>query len=222
VTSAKSGSSYQHDPTAVANPAGTGSVKPVDVRIVFIIIAIIILVGKGVLIRIGTWSGSQWMRFMLQLAICASLAAVPFVAPQQGLNPNWTPAARLVYVVTEFALMLYGILSGAWLLRAFAGDAPPPRLVNGMLFAFIALLLAFAGAAWLEHAAGIPYQQTGAVILGFFCVWIGATLPEWVERHMMYTWISGIITETGTRLSYAAVGFVLIGFGLLGRAHIFR
>jgi len=197
-------------------------VKPVDVRVVFIIIAIILLIGKGILIRTGTWSGSQWLRFLLQLAICAGLTAVPFVVPQQGLNHNWPAPARLVYVVTEFSMMLYGIFSGAWLLRAFAGDAPPPRLVNGMLFAFVGLLLAFAGAAWLEHASGIRYQQTGAVILGFFCVWIGATLPEWVERHPMYIWISGMITETGTRLSYAGVGFVLISLGLLGRAHIFR
>jgi hypothetical protein len=197
-------------------------VKAVDLRLVVIAIAILGLVGKGILIRTGTWSGFQWMRFLLQLAVCAGLVAVPFVVPDQGRNPDWPPAARVVYVVTEFALMLYGIFSAAWLLRAFAGDAPPPRIVNGMLFAFIALLLAFGGAAWLEHIAGIPYQQTGAVILGIFCVWIGASLPEWVEGHLMYRQISAIITETGARVSYVAVGLVLIGFGMVGRAHIFR
>lgn len=196
--------------------------KPVDPTIIVIIIAILIFVAKGILIRTGTWSGSEWLGFIIKLAICTCLAAVPFVVPQQGLNHNWPAPARLVYVVTELGMMGYGIVSAIWLLKAFAGDAPPPHLVNGMLFAFLGLLLAFAGAAWLEHETGIRYQQTGAVILGIFCVWIGATLPEWVERQMSYMWVSRIITETGTRVSYAAVGFVLIGFGLLGRAHIFR
>jgi hypothetical protein len=196
-------------------------VKTVDLRLFVIAIAILGFVGKGILVRTGTWSGSQWMRFLLQLAICASLAAVPFVVPEQGLNSSWPPEARLVYVVTELALMLYGIFAGAWLLRAFAGDAPPPRLANEMLFAFIALLLAFGGAKWLEYAAGIPYHQTGAVILGGFCIWIAATLPGWVENHMMFRGLSGILSEMGARLSYAAVGIVLVCFGLLGRAHIF-
>jgi len=211
-----------HGPHKLRNLARTHPVKGVDLRVVFISIAIVGFVGKGVLLRTGNWSGVEWIRFLLQLAVCAGLAAVPFVVPQQGLNPGWPPAARLVYVITELGLMIYGIFSGIWLLKAFAGGAPPPRLMNAMLFTFIGLTLAFGAAAWLEHAAAVPYQQSGAIILGIFCVWIGASLPEWVEGQPMYRQVAAIISETGTRLIYVAVGLVLIGFGLLGRAHIFK
>jgi hypothetical protein len=197
-------------------------VKGVDLRVVFIAIAIIGLIGKGVLLRTGTWSGVEWMRFLLHLAACACLAALPWVVPQQSLNPDWPPAAQIVYLVTELGLMIYGVFSGIWLLKAFAGGAPPPRVLNAMLFTFIGLTLAFGVAAWLEHAAVVPFQQSGAIILGIFCLWIGASLPEWVEGHPMFRQIAAIISETGTRLFYAAAGLALIGFGLLGRAHIFK
>jgi hypothetical protein len=198
-------------------------VKVIDLTLPLIAIALLGFVGKGILTRAGKWSAQQWMGFLIRLIICVGLTAVPFVLPLQSLNPAWPFAARLVYFATEMALMMYGIFSGVWLLKAFAGgDAQPPWVVNAMVFAFTALTLAFGGAVWLEHTAGIAYQQTGAVVLGLFCVWIGATLPEWVQQNVLYMWLSDIVSEKGARLLYTAAGLVLVGLGILGRAHIFR
>lgn len=196
--------------------------KPVDPAYLIIGAVILVLIVKGILIRAGEWSGADWLWFLLALSACACLAAVPFVIPQQVQNHGWPPAARIAYFVTELLLMLYGVFEGVALLRAFAGIAPPPHLVNATALAFGALTVAFGVAAWLQFAAGISFQQSGAVILGIFSVWVGASLPEWVKGLLSYRVLSSLISETGTRLASVAVGLVLIGFGLAGRAHIFR
>jgi hypothetical protein len=77
-------------------------------------------------------------------------------------------------------------------------------------------------AAWLALTAGISFQQSGAVILGLFCLLLGTHTPDWVRVSYWYRQLTEIVGETSTRVFYGAAGLVLIGFGVLGRAHIFR
>ena len=178
--------------------------------------------GKGILIRTGTWSGSQWYGFLFKLAVGAVLAFGPTSLDHPGLDSSWPHSARAFYDVMQVILTVVGIIYGIWLVGDFAGTAPPARIVNGFLLTFVALFLGFGGALWLQRVTGLPYYKTATVILGVYCVGLGAVLPEWVEYSAMYKATSRIISETGTRFLYAGVGFLLIGIGILAGGNVFR
>ena len=196
--------------------------KGFDIDFLFFGIPLVILFGKGILNRTGTWSASQWYGFLFKLAICAVLALGPTSLGHPGLDASWPPPARMFYDVMQVILTVVGIIYGMWLVGDFAGTAPPARVVNGFLLTFVALFLGFGCALWLQRVTGIPYYKTATVILGVYCVGLGAVLPEWVEYSWMYKATSGIISERGTRIFYAAVGFLLIGIGALGHVSLFR
>jgi hypothetical protein len=199
--------------------------KPVDPTLVVIGFVLACFAFKGILVRFGTWSGSEWIRFVLQLALSAGLIKVALVMAgevDKGLTHGWPPATRLAYVITMMLMLLYGALSSVWLIKAFAGDDSSPQMYSAMLITFIVLTLALGAAAWLSEVAAISFQQSGAVVLGLFCLLLGTHTPNWVRLSYRYRLVADIVGETGTRVFYGAVGLTLIGFGVLGRAHIFR
>jgi hypothetical protein len=134
---------------------------------------------------------------------------------------GWTPAMRLVYVITMILMGLYGVTSGLWVLVTFSRDDAPTDTYNNMLLAFVVLTFALGAAAWLTQT-GISFQQSGAIILGVFCLALGTHTPDWVRLSYRYRLLTDIVGDTAVRVCYGAVGLALVGLGILGRAHIFR
>ena len=199
--------------------------KSTDFSLVVIGFVAASLVVKGILVRVGTWSGSQWILFLLELGASAGLAVLSLAMAGEvdhGIMRGWAPAMRLMYVMVMILMGLYGVFSGLWLLTAFSRDDAPTEIYNNMLIAFVGLTLVLGAAAWLTQSAGISFQQSGAVILGLFSLALGTHTPEWVRLSYKYRLIAGIVGDTPVRVFYGAVGLVLIGFGILGHAHIFR
>ncbi len=191
----------------------------VSVKIVAVAVLLVSLLARGMVRRAGAWSGSQWTRFAFQLTLSVGLVALPIAMATEvdrGLTHGWAAAPRFLYVMTMIVMLLYGVVSGVQLLRAFAGDDVPPQLYHGYLVTFILVTLALGIAAWLGEASAIPFQRSGAVILGGYCLWLGVRPPEWVRSHALYALLSGVISETGTRVFYGAVGLLIIGVGIFG------
>jgi hypothetical protein len=200
-------------------------VKSTDLNLVTIGFVVASLIIKGILVRLGTWSASQWILFVLQLAASAGLVVLSQAMAGEvdhGIMHGWTSGMRLAYVMTMILMGLYGAFSGLWLLSALSGGNAPAQTYNNMLIAFVVLTLALGAAAWLTDTAGISFQQSGAIILGFFSLCLGTHTPEWVRLSYRYRVLSDIIGDTAVRVFYGAVGLTLIGFGILGRAHIFQ
>jgi hypothetical protein len=186
-------------------------------------IFIVVLLGKGVALRAGTWSGSQWIGFILHLTLCAGLVALAVTMPNQGLNRDWAPFARLLFVMTQLIMMLYGGFIGMSLVAGFAGTGPPQEQWRQLFITFAVVTLAFGAAKWLSARGTIPYVRSGAVILGAYCLWLGVRLPDWVRSSTrFYRPLAAMIGETGTRVFYGAVGVGIIGFGVFAGAHIFK
>jgi hypothetical protein len=183
---------------------------------------VLILLRKGLALRSGTWSGSQWKGFILHFALCAGLLALAIAMPNEGLNRDWPPFARLLFVVTQWIMMLYGGFIGMGLVAGFAGTGPPQEQWRQLFIAFALITLAFGAAKWLSATGTFPYVRSGAFILGTYCLWLGVRLPKWAEYSVKYRLLFRVMGETGTRFFYGAVGLAFIGFGIFGRANLFE
>jgi hypothetical protein len=201
-------------------------VSPSTPKLILVAVLLVSLLGRGIAKRAATWSSAEWARLSIQLVMSVALVALPlFMATEVdlGLTHGWSAVARALYLTAMLLMLLYGVVSGVRLLTAFAGDSVPPKLYHGYLMTFVVVVIALGVAAYLDEAASVPFERSSAGVLGAFCLFLGARLPEWVKAHPLYAFTSGIVGELGTRLFYGAVGGVFIAAALFGHAaHLLR
>lgn len=138
------------------------------------------------------------------------------VGVDEGVTRGWAFGARLAYVLSMILMGLHGVVGAVLALRAFAGNAPPPVAANGYLAVFTALTIALGGALWMEHAHGVPFDRSGAGVLGLLCLGLAIHPPVFLRGHAVYQGLARLVSEAGVRALYAAFGIAFLVAALTG------